>query len=45
MSQVVLGSTYGVVILGEDLTWRLILGMILILGCGLILTLKPYKAI
>ncbi|MBW1713569.1 MAG: DMT family transporter [Deltaproteobacteria bacterium] len=41
MIEVVVASTFGVVCLGETLTWRLLAGTGLILGCGAALILLP----
>lgn len=40
MAQVVLAGAYGVIFLGEPITWRLIVGAILILSSGIYLTVK-----
>lgn len=45
MLEVVFGGVFGFFIFGEPLTWRLILGGILIIGSGVCLTLKKdYKS-
>jgi drug/metabolite transporter (DMT)-like permease len=36
-------ACFGVIYLGEPLEWRLVVGALLILGCGLYLNLRPSK--
>lgn len=38
-------ACFGVIYLGEPLGWRLIIGALIILGCGLYLNLRPARAV
>jgi len=41
MSELVIGASFGIIFLGEPASPRLIVGAGLILGCGVVLTLRP----